>query len=331
MPRGPYRGWPPVLVAGLAVLVTASFASLAIGSRAVPLGEVLPALLHPDDSWAAVVVREQRLPRTLLAVTVGAALGIAGALMQSLTRNPLADPGILGVNAGAGLAVVLAVAVFGVVGIWFYLWFAFAGAALAAVAVHLLGGAAGPARIALGGIAISAAAGSLVQTVILADQQAFNEFRFWAAGSLEGRRWAVLAAVAPFVGAGVLLVAVLAPALNALALGEDTAGALGVRAGRVLAGSMLAVTLLCGAATAAVGPVGFVGLGAPYLVRALVGPDLRRVIGASLLYAPALVLLADVLGRRLVPGSEIPVGIVTAVLGGPVFVLLVRRPRIAAL
>ncbi|MDQ7903581.1 iron chelate uptake ABC transporter family permease subunit [Phytohabitans sp. ZYX-F-186] len=321
------------MLAAFGLLAVAVAASLSVGSRPVPLDEVWRALADPDGSVATSIVRGQRLPRTLLALEVGAALGVAGAVMQALTRNPLADPGILGVNAGASLAVVAAVALSGFVGIWFYLWFAFAGAAIAAVAVYLLGTVAGafatPARLALGGVAVSAAAGSLVQTVILTDQRAFNEFRFWAAGSLEGRRWGILLAVTPFVVVGLLLAAAVAPALNALALGADAGAALGARPRLTAGGAMAAVTLLCGAATAAAGPIGFVGLGVPLLARALVGPDQRWVGPVTLLYAPVLVLLADVAGRRFVPGAEVQVGIVTAVVGGPVFVAIVRRRRVA--
>ena len=332
-PASRLRGRRALAVVGaLALLAVGIVASLSIGSRAIPPGEVWQALVDPDNSVVATIVRGQRVPRTLLALVVGSALGVAGAVMQSLTRNPLADPGILGVNAGAGLAVVTAVALSGFVGIWFYLWFAFAGAALAAVAVYslgALGGAVTPVRMALGGVAVSAAAGSLVQTVILTDQRAFNEFRFWAAGSLEGRRWDILVAVVPFVIAGLLLAAAVAPALNALALGEEAGTALGVRPRLTMTGAMVAVTLLCGAATAAVGPVSFVGLGVPLLARALVGHDQRWVGAISALCGPILVLFADVAGRRLGAGAEIQVGIVTALVGGPVFIAVVRRRRLA--
>ncbi|MDG4762592.1 iron ABC transporter permease [Solwaraspora sp. WMMD406] len=320
-----------VLLVAVVLLLVGIAASLAVGSRWIPPEQVWEALVRPDESLAATIVRGQRVPRTLLAITVGMALAVAGAVMQSLTRNPLADPGILGVSAGAGLAVVAAVALAGYVGIWFYLWFAFAGAAVASLVVYLLGSAPGlaatPARLALGGIAVSAAATSLVQTVILTDQTAFNEFRFWAAGSLEGRRWDVLAAVVPFVVLGLVVAVAVGPALNALALGEETGRALGVRFRSTVAATMAAVVLLCGAATAAVGPVGFVGLGVPILARALIGQDQRWVNLAAALYGPALLLLADVVGRRLAGGSEVQVGIVTAIIGGPVFVAVVRRTR----
>lgn len=323
-------------VAGaLAALVLLSLASVSVGSNAIPFDEVWRLLVHPDGSFASIVVHDQRIPRTLLVIVVGAALGVAGALMQSLTRNPLADPGVLGINAGASLAVVCAVAFFGIASIWFYLWFAFAGAAAASVAVYLLGGTgrqtATPVRLALAGVAISMAISALVQTVILSNQHAFNEFRFWAAGSVEGRGYPVLAAIAGFVVAGVLVALATAPALNALALGEETGRALGVRVARTRALVMIAVTLLAGAATAAAGPIVFIGLGVPYLARAICGPDQRWVLPYSLLAAPAVLLVADVLARVVIAPQEVQVGIMAAILGGPVFIAIVRRPRIEAL
>lgn len=318
-----------------ALLALGLTASLAVGSNPIPLGRVWQLLWTPDGSFEAVIVLEQRLPRTLIVVVVGAALGVAGALMQSLTRNPLADPGVLGINAGASLAVVCAVAFFGIASIWFYLWFAFAGAAAASVAVYLLGGTgrqtATPVRLALAGVAISMAISALVQTVILSNQHAFNEFRFWAAGSVEGRGYPVLAAIAGFVVAGVLVALATAPALNALALGEETGRALGVRVARTRALVMIAVTLLAGAATAAAGPIVFIGLGVPYLARAICGPDQRWVLPYSLLAAPAVLLVADVLARVVIAPQEVQVGIMAAILGGPVFIAIVRRPRIEAL
>ena len=228
-----------------------------------------------------------------------------------------------------------AVAFFGIASIWFYLWFAFAGAAAASVAVYLLGGTgrqtATPVRLALAGVAISMAISALVQTVILSNQHAFNEFRFWAAGSVEGRGYPVLAAIAGFVVAGVLVALATAPALNALALGEETGRALGVRVARTRALVMIAVTLLAGAATAAAGPIVFIGLGVPYLARAICGPDQRWVLPYSLLAAPAVLLVADVLARVVIAPQEVQVGIMAAILGGPVFIAIVRRPRIEAL
>lgn len=325
-----------LVLAGFVVLLAlVLLASLAVGSNPIPFGDVWRHLVSPDGSLESLVIAEQRVPRSLLVMVVGAALGVAGALMQSLTRNPLADPGILGINAGASLAVVLVVAAFGISSIWFYLWFAFAGAATAAVLVYLLGATgsitATPVRLALAGVAITMAVSSIVQTVILSNQNAFNEFRLWAAGSAEGRGYPVLWAVLGFVVLGLMIAFALAPSLNALALGEDTGKALGVRVVRTRALVMVAVTLLAGASTAAVGPIAFVGLGVPYLARALCGPDQRWVLPYSAVMAPALLLAADVLGRVIIAPQEVQVGIISAILGGPVFIVITRRRRIEAL
>lgn len=324
-----------VLGVALTLLVLAVIVSLSVGSKQIPVERVWSLLMTPDGSHDAAVVRELRLPRTVVAIAIGAALGLAGALMQSLTRNPLADPGLLGVNAGAALAVVLAVALFGADGIVAYLWFAFAGAAVAAIGVYVLAGAgrhtATPARLALAGVAVSAALTALIQTVILADQEAFNEFRFWAAGSLEGRGWDVLLAVAPFLVCGVVFALLLGPALNAMALGDETGRALGARVTRVRVLSVLSVTLLCGAATAAVGPIGFVGLAVPMIARALVGHDYRWVALVCLALGAVWLLFADALARVVVSPQEVQTGIVAALLGGPVFVAVVRRRKVPSL
>lgn len=331
--RGRNRFW--VFLSAAVLLILVFGLSLFVGSNPLSPAEVWQVLLNPDDSFASVVVHEQRLPRALLVVVVAAALAVAGLLMQALTRNPLAEPGILGVNAGASLAVVAAVAFFGVVSIWFYMWFAFLGAALAAVGVYVLGASgkalATPARLALAGVAITMAISSLVQTVILADQQAFNEFRFWAAGSAEGRGFQVLFAVSGVILVGIILAWSLAPSLNALALGDDTGRALGVRPGLTRVLVMVASTLLAGAATAAVGPLMFVGLGVPFLARMICGADARWTIPLSVLLAPVMLLAADILARIVVMPGELPLGAVAAIIGGPVFIAIVRRRRIEAL
>lgn len=323
-----------VVIATLAALAVAVLLSLSIGSKGIPLGETWRLLLAPDGTDASTVLHELRVPRTILGVVVGAGLGIAGGLMQSLTRNPLADPGILGINAGASVAVVLVVALTGVSGIGFYLWFAFAGAALASVAVYALGSshrhAATPVRLALAGVAISAALQSLTTTIILADQTAYNEFRFWVAGSLQGRLYPILFTILPFVLAGIIIALLIAPALNALALGAETGRALGVRVRSTRVWVMVAITLLCGAATAAVGPISFVGLAVPFAARLLVGSDQRWVTVISAILGPAWLLGADVIARVVVP-EEVQVGIIAALVGAPVFVYIVRKRRIAAL
>lgn len=325
-----------VSLAGVvAALALAVLLSLSVGSKLIPLDETWRLLVAPDGSQNSTVLHELRVPRTAMGLVVGMALGVAGALMQSLTRNPLADPGILGVNAGASFAVVLAVALTGVSGISFYLWFAFAGAAVAATAVYALGAAghtqATAVRLALAGVAISAALQALTDAVILSDQAAYNEFRFWVAGSFEGRGWDILLVVAPFIAVGLALALLLAPALNALALGDETGRALGVRVARARTLTMVAVTLLAGAATAAVGPIGFVGLAVPFLSRWLVGTDQRWVTVFSALLGPVWLLVADVLARVLVRPDEVQVGIVASLIGAPIFILIVRRRQVAAL
>lgn len=317
-----------LLLGGL--LLAGAVASLLLGSNHIPVSE-LRAATPGSVAWS--VLHEQRIPRTLLLITVGAALGAAGVLMQSLTRNPLADPGLLGVNAGAAIGVVSAVAMFGISSIWFYLWFAFAGAALASVAVFILGGIgySSPARLALAGVALSMAISAIVQMVILSNQHAFNEFRFWAAGSAEGRGMDIVTAIIGFVILGLVLAMGTSPALNALALGEDTSSSLGVRLQRTRILVMLAVTLLSGSATAAVGPIMFVGLAVPFLARAVMGSDIRWLLPFSAAAAPLMMLAADVLARLILAPQEIQVGIMTALLGGPVFIYLVRRPRIEAM
>ena len=279
-------------------------------------------------------MHQLRLPRTVLGLLVGVALGLSGAVMQALTRNPLAEPGLLGINLGASTGVVVAIAVTGVSSVTGYVWFAFAGAAATAVAVFVLGSAGrtpSPDRQVLAGIAISAVLGAIVSGILVADRQAFDRFRFWDVGSLSDRDGGTALRIAPFIVVGAVLALALGRSLNALALGDDTGRALGAHVRRTQAGGMLAVTLLCGAATAAVGPIWFVGLAVPHMARIVAGPDNRWVLAYSVLLAPVLLLGADVLGRVVVAPSELSVGIITAFLGAPVFLALVRRRRVAQL
>ncbi|WKK22617.1 iron chelate uptake ABC transporter family permease subunit [Streptomyces olivoreticuli] len=318
------------LFAALGALLLVAVASIAIGAKQIPLDQVWDALLHSASGSDAVVVREVRLPRTLLGILVGAALGLAGAVMQALTRNPLAEPGILGVNAGAAAAVVSAISFLGIGTISGYMWFAFLGAAVVAVAVHFLGGSrsATPVRLALAGTAVTYALYGYVYSVQLMDSAALDRMRFWTVGSLASADMGTVGRIAPFVLLGVVLALALARPLNAMALGDDTALALGSRPTLTRVLAMAAVTLLCGAATAACGPIVFVGLIVPHLVRALTGPDLRWILPYAAVLAPVLLLGADVLGRVVTRPGELQVGIVTAVIGGPVFIHLVRRRRV---
>ncbi|THA23085.1 iron ABC transporter permease [Streptomyces sp. A1277] len=317
----------------VAVLVLVCFASIAIGAKALPLSDVWHGLFHYAGSGDDVLVRKVRIPRTLLGLLVGAALGLAGAVMQALTRNPLAEPGILGVNAGASAAVVSAISFFGVTSLTGYVWFAFAGAAIVSVAVYFLGGSrsATPVRLALAGTAVTAALYGYVNAVQLLDSAALDRLRFWTVGSLASANTETVGKVWPFIALGVLLTAFIARPLNALEMGDDTARALGAHLTRTRFLAMLAVTLLCGAATAACGPIVFIGLMIPHLVRALTGPDLRWILPYAAVLSPVLLLGADVVGRVIARPSELQVGIVTALIGGPVFIHLVRRKRMSQL
>jgi ABC-type Fe3+-siderophore transport system permease subunit len=302
--------------------------SLLVGGKPIPAPVVFDSLFgsgaHPD----AVLVLQGRLPRTLLGLLAGAALGVAGALIQALTRNPLADAGLLGVNAGASFAIVLGVSVFSVTAPLAMLWLAFGGALFTSILVYVLG-AFGAARVdsmrfVLAGIAISAVLMGLASGMTLLDPVAFDRVRFWNAGSLDVRALGPVWLAAPAIGLGCVLALALARPLNALGLGQDLALALGSRPALVQGAALLAIALLCGASTAAAGPIGFVGLMIPHVSRALAGSDLRANLPCTLLLAPTLLLAADIVGRVLVAG-ELRVSIVTALVGAPMLIWLVRR------
>jgi ABC-type Fe3+-siderophore transport system permease subunit len=325
-----------VLALLLALVVAAALASIAVGTRSIGLGEVWRALFDGGLSTEeAVIVRRLRIPRTALGLLVGLALGVAGALMQGHTRNPLGDPGLLGVTAGASLAVVLAIAWFGIGTPSGYVWFAFAGALAGTVLVYAIGsagrGGATPVTLALAGAALSALLYALVRAVLVSDQQTLDSFRFWVVGALAGRGADVAWQVAPFIAIGLVLAIANAPALNLLGLGEDVARGLGQSIWPARVVGLTAITLLCGAATAACGPIAFVGLVVPHAVRAVTGPDHRWLIPCSGLLGAALLLSADVLGRIVARPGELQVGIVLALVGAPFFIALVRRRRTASL
>lgn len=315
-------------VIGIGILALLSIASLFIGSGGFSIPEVWAALTHDDGSTTALLVRDYRVPRTLLAIVVGIALGLSGAIIQAITRNPLADPGILGVNAGAYTAVVFAAAVLGPSLTTGHVLVALAGALLAALIVYGVGttGPAGgtPTKLVLTGVALGAVLTGLSFAVTLMHRDVFDRIRFWAAGSLQGRQFDTLWAVLPYIVVGIAIALLLPRALNALALGEDVAVALGSKPGRTKLVGVAAVTLLCGAATAAAGPIAFVGLMVPHAVRSIVGPDQRWIIPLSLIAAPILMLTSDIVGRVVV-ASELPVGVVTAFIGAPVLIALTRR------
>ncbi|MEV0244739.1 iron chelate uptake ABC transporter family permease subunit [Streptomyces sp. NPDC050674] len=320
------------LLLSVAILVLVALASIAIGAKELSLGQVWHGLFEDAETYGDVVVAE-RLSRTVLGLLAGAALGLSGAVLQALTRNPLADPGLLGINAGASAAVVTAITYFGVTSLSGYVWFAFFGAAAVGALVWFLGGSRGatPVRLALAGTAISAALYGYLQAVMIMDEAALGKMRFWTVGSLASATNSTITQVLPFLLTGTVLALALARPLNAMAMGDDTAKALGADLNRTRALSMLAATVLCGAATAACGPIVFVGLMVPHVVRSFTGPDLRWILPYAAILSPVLLLGADVLGRIVARPSELQVGIVTAVLGGPVFIFLVRRRRTAQL
>ncbi|MFE2266012.1 FecCD family ABC transporter permease [Streptomyces griseosporeus] len=319
---------PIGLLVALAVLTAVVVASIAIGARQLSLEQVWHGLFQATGTYGDTVV-DDRLARTLLGLLAGVALGLSGAVLQALTRNPLADPGLLGINAGASAAVVTAITYLGVTSLTGYVWFAFLGAAVVGALVWFLGGSRGatPVRLALAGTAITAALYGFVQAVMIMDDAALGKMRFWTVGSLNTATDLTLKQVLPFIAAGTLLSLALARPLNAMAMGDDTAKALGAHLGRTRALAMLAATVLCGAATAVCGPIMFVGLMVPHVVRSFTGPDLRWILPYAAVLSPVLLLGADVLGRVVARPAELQVGIVTAVLGGPVFIFLVRRRR----
>lgn len=302
--------------------------SLTMGAKPIPLAVVYDSFFgaaqHPDS----IIVLESRLPRTLLGLFAGAALGLAGALIQALTRNPLADPGLLGVNAGASFAVVLAVALFNIQQPAAFVGFACAGALITTLLVYFIGvwgvGRLDPSRFILAGVAIGAVMHGISSGLVLFNPMAFDRIRYWNAGTLDVRNLDLVLMVLPAMITGSVLALLLARPLNALSMGAELSVTLGTRPWITQAFSILAITLLTGATTAIAGPIGFVGLMIPQVARWLVGPDQRRILPLTILLAPILLLGADMLGRLLVPG-ELRVSIVTAFVGAPMLIWLARK------
>jgi iron complex transport system permease protein len=324
------------LLVSFAVLSVVCVLSIRYGAKPMSTGTVLEALLDYDPTVDEhLIVHSLRVPRTVVGLLVGVALGLSGAVMQGVARNPLADPGILGVSAGSSLFVVVAIYAFGVGSLLGYVWWAFAGAAVVSVGVYALGSlgreGATPVKLALAGAAATAFLGSITSAVLLVDVATFDQYRFWAVGSLAGRTGEIAAQMAPFIVVGTLMAVVCGQALNALAMGDDVARSLGQKVGLTRLFAAVSVVLLVGAATAAAGPIGFVGLTVPHIARAVTGPDYRWVLAYSAVLAPALLLGADILGRVVARPGEVQVGIMTALLGAPVFIALVRRRKLAEL
>lgn len=322
-----------LLLAGLLLLCAA--ASVTCGAKQVEFRSVLAALgLGEGDAYEMSVV-QARIPRTVFGMIAGAALAMSGGLMQSLTRNPIADPSILGVNTGASLFVVCGISYLHISSSAQYIWLAFAGAALTAVCVYGLAsvgyGGATPMKLALAGAAASTALQSLVNTVMLPDSQVMDSFRFWQIGSIGGATWSDIGLLWPFLLAGFVFCLLLGAPLNTLALGDDVATGLGLNVKLVRGMAALAGVLLCASTTALAGPIGFVGLMVPHFIRLLIGPDMRWILPISAVGGAALMLLADVLGRLLGSPSELEVGIMTAMLGAPVFIWIIRKAKVSAL
>lgn len=322
------------LAVGCAVLVAVFCAAVAFGARGVSLSDIVGAL---DGDAASIgearVVK--RLPRAVLAILIGAALALSGAAMQAVTRNPLADPGILGVSNGAAFAVVTGMVFFGLTNATTKVFVAIIGASLAAIFVYSIGslgrGGATPLKLALAGAATSAATMSLINALILPRANVLSNFRFWQIGDVGGASWGRIGLVAPFLAAGALICLATARGMNSLALGDDVARGLGENVGRTRALASVGAVMLCGAATAVAGPIGFVGLVVPHVCRLLIGVDHRWLLPFSALLGAALLVGADLVGRILVDGEQLDVGIVTPLIGAPFFIWIVRRQKVREL
>jgi iron complex transport system permease protein len=330
LPRARRAPFVLILLAALLLVALAALTSLVIGARVLSVGETVGGLTRADPV-AAAVIWELRLPRTAVGLLVGAALGAAGALAQAVTRNPLADPGLLGISSGAAVAIVVGSALLGVGGGSPRVLLAIAGAALAAAAVytfaHRSPDGLTPANLTLAGMAITACLSAVVSAVVLMSATTMDQYRFWVVGALSIPDPRVLLPSVVSVAGGAVIAVLVAGSLNALALGEDTAAALGVHVTRTRLLAGLAVVLLSGAAVAVSGPIGFVGLIIPHAARLVVGNDVRRVLALSAVLGPLLLLSADVVGRVVARPAELQVGVVTAVVGTPLFIWLIRRAR----
>ncbi len=326
---------PLGLVALVGVLLAVGLLSLRIGSLGITTADAWNALFHYNsDNYAELVVRTLRLPRTCYAVVLGAGLGMSGTIAQAITRNPLADPSILGVSSGATLAVVIAVYFFGLTAPYQYVWFAFVGALLASLLVFVMSSAgragATPAKVALAGIVISAMLSSWTSGLLLLDRETMDVVRFWMAGSVAGRDLHTLYWLAPFIIGGSIAGLFLGHQLNVLSLGDETARALGMRTGAIRLAALVLVVVITGASVAAAGPIAFIGLATPHLVRSVIGPDYRWVLPYSMVVGAILLTSADVIGRVVARPSEVQVGIVTAIIGAPVLIALARRRSLAS-
>lgn len=319
-----------ILLLGMCVL-----ASLAWGSKNIEFSQAINALLNSNDvSFAALVVHE-RIPRTIFSIMAGASLGISGALMQSITRNPIADPSILGVNTGASLFVVIGIAFFNINSANQFIWLALAGAGITAVIVYFIAsignGGMTPIKLALAGAATSAVLTSLVSAIILPRSDAMDKFRFWQVGSVSGATWDSIRLILPFVIIGLIISIAATPALNILALGDDVATGLGVNIGVIRVICAIAGVILSGATTAIAGPIAFIGLMIPHSIRLIFGSNLNGIVPLSAIGGAALLIISDVIGRVIGSPGEVQVGIITAFIGAPILIMIARKAKVRAI
>jgi len=323
--------WFAICVFALLLIM---LASLCIGAKPISISEIYEVLFNHQPGLSSTIIFEGRLPRTLNGLFVGMALGTSGALIQAITRNPLADPGILGINLGASLAVAIAVVFLGASQFSDFFIYAALGSLVASLLIFSIGslskGKVDPLKLTLAGIALGAVFAGLSSALILFNPLAFDQIRFWMVGSLDIRMLSVPLYIAPIVIVGCLLALSITPALNAFGLGDALAASLGSNPIRIQIIGLITITLLCGAATAAAGPIGFVSLMMPHIARWMVGPDQRWIIPFSFVLTPSLLLIADIIGRLLVVG-ELRVSIVTAFIGAPILIYLVRRKGASSL
>jgi len=325
-----------VLVVGsMIVLFMCILASLAFGARYVNIPDIMDILINAKKTALIDIVVHERIPRTVFGIMAGAALGVSGALMQAITHNPIADPSILGVNTGASLFVVSGISLFHIGSLNQYIWLALIGATVTSLFVYGIGslgyGGATPIKLALAGAATSAALSSVVSAIILPRTEVMNAFRFWQVGSISGATWEGIYTVLPFLIAGLLVGLLVSPALDALALGDDVATGLGIRTGTVRLFGALSGILLCGATTALAGPIGFIGLMVPHMMRMLCGPNLRLIIPMSAMGGAILLTISDVLGRLISSPGELESGIVTSFLGAPILIIIAMRAKVRTL
>ena len=335
-PRGSRRSvgrlpmWAAVLLLALLVLL-ATAASLMIGARPLSPGTTWAGLFHPVPGNGDHDVVQSRIPRTLTGLLIGLALGLAGAGIQGITRNPLGDPGILGVNAGAALGVVAGIAVFGISGAGGRIVSALIGAGVASVAVYAIAasgrGGATPVKLAIAGAALSVALFGVMRGLLLLSSQTLEEFRHWQVGNLTAASLGQIGQVVPFIVVGAVVLLASGRVFNLFAMGDDVAASLGLPVGLARIVTSVAVVLLCGAATVLVGPIAFVGLLVPHAVRAMVGSNYHRILLLSALGGPVIVLVADTIGRVVLLPSEVAVGVMTAVIGAPLLILILRTGR----